>query len=63
VLISTHYCLSLDSFVYVYVYGVATASRLLKMIGLLCKISSLLEGFFVKETYNLKEPTNRGHPI
>jgi len=44
-------------------YGVATISRLLKIIGLFCRISSLLQGSFAKETYNFKEPTNRSHPI
>ena len=44
-------------------YGVATISRLLKMIGLFCRISSLLQGSFAKETYHRKEPTNRSHPI
>jgi len=44
-------------------YGVATISRLLKMIGLFCRISSLLWGSFAKETYHFKEPTNRSHPI
>ena len=37
--------------------------RLLKMIGLFCRISSLLQGSFAKETCNFKEPTNRSHPI
>jgi len=44
-------------------YGVATISRLLKIVGLFCRISSLLQGSFAKETYNFKEPTNRSHPI
>ena len=44
-------------------YGVATISRLLKIIGLFCRISSLLQGSFAKETYNLKESTIRSHPI
>ena len=44
-------------------YGVATISRLIKIIGLFCRISSLLEGSFAKETYYLKEPTNRSHLI
>ena len=44
-------------------YGVATISRLLKIIGLFCRIASLLQGSFAKETYNFKEPTNRSHPI
>ena len=46
-----------------YTYGVATVSGLLKIIGLFYKILSLLLGFFAKETYNFKEPTNRSHPI
>jgi len=44
-------------------YGVATIGRLLKMIGLFCRILSLLLVSFAKETYHLKEPTNRSHPI
>jgi len=44
-------------------YGVATISRLLKMIGLFCRILSLLWVSFAKETYHFKEPTNRSHPI
>ena len=44
-------------------YGLATISRLLKFIGLFCKILSLLQGFFAKQTYDFKEPTNRSHPI
>jgi len=35
-------------------HGVATISRLLKITGLFCRISSLLEGSFAKETYNFK---------
>jgi len=35
-------------------YGVATVSRLLKTIGLFCRIWSLLKGSFAKETYNVK---------
>jgi len=42
---------------------VATVSRLLKIIGLFCRIKSLLYGSFAKETYDFKEPTNRSHPI
>jgi len=45
------------------VYGVAMISRLLKIIGLFRRISSLLQGSFAKETYNFKEPTNRSHSI
>jgi len=46
-----------------HMYGVATISRLLKTIGLFCRIQSLLEGSFAKETYNLKEPAKRSHPM
>ena len=34
-------------------YGVATISRFLKIIGLFCRIQSVLQGSFAKETYNL----------
>ena len=44
-------------------YGVATISRLLKIIGLFCRISSLLQGSFAEETYNFKEPIHHSHPI
>jgi len=33
-------------------YGVATISRLLKIIGLFCRTSSLLQGSSGKETFN-----------
>jgi len=45
------------------IYGLATTSRLLKIIGLFYRISSLLQGSFAKETCNFQEPTNRSHPI
>jgi len=44
-------------------YGVATISRLLQIISLFCRILSLLQGSFAKETYDLKEPTHRSHPM
>jgi len=44
-------------------YGVATIGRLLKIIGLFCRISSLLQGSFAQENYDFKEPTNRCHTI
>ena len=44
-------------------YGVATNSRILKMIGLLCKRALWKRPYSAKETHNFKEPTNRGHPI
>ena len=46
-----------------YTHGVATISRPLKIVGLFCRMSSLLSGSFAKETYDCKEPTNRSHPI
>jgi len=44
-------------------YGVATISRLLKMIGLFCKRALQKRRYSAKETYDFKEPTNRSHPI
>jgi len=44
-------------------YGVGTITRLLKIIGLFCRILSLFKGSFAKETCKFKEPTNRIHPI
>jgi len=44
-------------------YAVATISRLYKITGLFCRISSLLQGSFAEETCNLIDPTNRSHPI
>ena len=44
-------------------YGVATIRRLLKIIDLFCRISSVSQGSFAKETYNFKESTTRSHPI
>jgi len=38
-------------------------NRLLQIIGLFYRISSLLYGSFAKETYNFQDPTNRSHPI
>jgi len=44
-------------------YGVATVNRINKIIGLFCRIASLLEVFLAKETYHLIDPTNQSHPI
>jgi len=44
-------------------YGVATISRLLKIIGLFYRISFLSQGSFAKETYDFKEPTTCSYPI
>jgi len=38
-------------------------SRLLKIIGLFCKRALEKRLYSAKETYNLKEPTHRSHPI
>jgi len=46
-----------------YTCMVATISRLLKIIGLFCRISSLSQGSFAKETCYFKEPTTCNHPI
>jgi len=46
-----------------YIYGVAMVSRIDKIIGLFCRILSLLRGSFAKETYNFIDPTNQSHPI
>ena len=66
----THSCVRRDSFMCVChecvahtSYGVAAVSRLLKIIGLFCRISSFLWGSFAKETHNFKEPANCSHPI
>jgi len=42
---------------------VATISRIDKIIGLFCRIVSLLWGSFAKETYDCIDPTNISHPI
>jgi len=44
-------------------YGVASISRLLKIIGLSCKRALQKRLYSAKETYNFKEPTNRSHLI
>jgi len=44
-------------------YGVASRSRLLKVIGLFCKRALQKRLYSAKETYNLKKSTNRNHPI
>jgi len=44
-------------------YGVSAISKFLKIVGLFCRMQSLLQGSFAKETYYFKEPTNWSHPI
>jgi len=45
------------------VYGVASISRLLKIIGLFCKRALKNRWNSAKETFNFKAPTNRSHPV
>jgi len=49
--------------IHLYGYGVATVSRIDKIISLFCRISSLLWVSFAKETYHFIDPTNQSHPI
>jgi len=44
-------------------YGVATISRLLKIIGLFCKRDLQKRRYSAKETYNFIDPTDCSHPI
>jgi len=44
------------------VYGVAPIGRLLEITGLFCKRALQKRLYSAKETYHLKEPTNRSHP-
>ena len=55
----------MEQYLYIceYSYGVASTSRLLKIIGLFCKRALLKRRYSAKETHNFKEPTNRSHPI
>jgi len=45
------------------IYVVATISRLLKILGLFCRILFLSKVSFAKETYTYKEPASGSHPI
>jgi len=44
-------------------FGVATISRLLKIIRLFCRRALWKRLYCAKETYHFKEPTNHSHPI
>ena len=44
-------------------YGMATVSRIDKITGLFCRILSLLQSSFAKETCNFIDPTNQSYPI
>ena len=56
-------CIIVDVVPYIHSHGVATISRLLKIIGLFCKRALQKRPVFSKETYNFKEPSTRSHPI
>jgi len=59
----THTLFWCDACDAIHCYGVATISRLLKNIGLFCKSALLKRRYSTKETCNVKEATNRSHPI
>jgi len=67
VCVYTYMCVRVCESVYIQhalpFYGVASISRLLKIIGLFCKRAQQKRLYSSIETYNLKEPTNRSHPI
>ena len=44
-------------------YGMASVSRIDKIIGLFCKRDLCTRLYSAKETYNLIDPTNRSQPI
>ena len=44
-------------------YGVASVSRIDKIIGLFCKRALQKRRYSAKETYNFIDPTDRSHPI
>jgi len=44
-------------------YGLATCSRLPKILGLFCKRALWKKRYSAKETYNFEEPTTCSHPI
>jgi len=44
-------------------YGVASVSRIDKITGLFCRISSVLWGSFAKGTHNFIDPTKQSQPI
>ena len=53
----------LCTYVVIYRYGVATYRRLHKIIGLFCKRALWKKRYSAKETFNVKKPSNRSHPI
>ena len=56
-------CTGVTSLISHVCYGVATISRIDRIIGLFCRIASLLWDSFAKETYNFIDLTNISHLI
>jgi len=58
-----HATLRRQSCLFVFHSGVATISRLLKIIGFFCERTLWKRLYSAEETYNFKEPANCSHPI
>ena len=56
-------CTSSSLYENMFTCGVATISRLRKIIGLFCQRALYKRRYSAKETYKFKEPINRSHPI
>jgi len=56
-------CARVCSWMCVCVCVYASFSRLLQMTGLFCRRTCQKRLYSAKETYNVKKPTNRSHPI
>ena len=69
--VSVCVCIVMYLYIYIYtylcvyscIYGVATISRLPKIIGLFCKRALEKRQHSAKETFDFKEPTNCSHPV
>jgi len=65
--VSTQYhtskCNAIHPNVTLFIYGVATISRLLQIAGLFCKRALKCRRYSAKETYYSKEPTHCSHTI
>jgi len=61
------FCLESDSqmsaLCYIYYYGVASVSKIDKIIGLFCKRALQKRRYSAKETCNFIDPTDRIHPM
>jgi len=58
-----HTYIHTDKHSFIHAYGVASISRLLKILGLFCNRALLKRLYSAKETYYFKEPTDCSHPI